>query len=433
MTAQQTAVASFFGWRVVAGAFVVAVFGWGLGFYGPPVYLYAVHEARGWSVPLVSAAVTSHYLCGVLVVANMPRLYKRFGLQQVTRSGVTLLALGLMGWALATAPWQLFLATALTGCGWVTMGAAAINAIVSPWFVRLRPKALSTAYNGASVGGVVFSPLWVLLIGQFGFATAAGVIGLVSIIVIWWLTARVVTRTPADFGQLPDGDDLGAPPSGTANAVAALPGSLLWRNRSFVTLAAGMALGLFAQIGLLAHLFSLIVPVLGASWAGLVAGLATASAIAGRTAFGWLMPAGADRRVAAALSYAVQIGGIAVLLASGLASPTLVILGVLLFGFGIGNATSLPPLIAQVEFAKEDTGRVVALIVAIGQGTYAFAPAIFGLLRGLADKGALEVGPQAKAVLLAAIAVKLMAIAAFMMGRQSKAFAPVAQSSPPHL
>jgi len=34
-----------------------------------------------------------------------------------------------------------------------------------------------------------------------------------------------------------------------------------WR---FVTLAVGMALGLFAQIGLLTHLFSLLVPPLGA-------------------------------------------------------------------------------------------------------------------------------------------------------------------------
>jgi hypothetical protein len=27
----------FYGWRVVAAAFVLAVFGWGLGFYGPPI------------------------------------------------------------------------------------------------------------------------------------------------------------------------------------------------------------------------------------------------------------------------------------------------------------------------------------------------------------------------------------------------------------
>ena len=42
------------------------------------------------------------------------------------------------------------------------------------------------------------------------------------------------------------------------------------------TLALGMALGLFAQIGLVAHLFSLLTPALGAQQAGLAMGLATA-------------------------------------------------------------------------------------------------------------------------------------------------------------
>jgi hypothetical protein len=37
----------------------------------------------------------------------------------------------------------------------------------------------------------------------------------------------------------------------------------------FLTLSVGMALGLFAQIGLIAHLFSLLVPALGPQPAGL--------------------------------------------------------------------------------------------------------------------------------------------------------------------
>ena len=115
----------FFGWRVVAGAFVLAVFGWGLGFYGPPVYLHAVQEARGWSVVLVSAAVTVHFLVGAVVVANLPALYRRFGLPNVTKAGAVLLAVGVVGWAVAREPWQLMAATFLSGAGWVAMGAAA--------------------------------------------------------------------------------------------------------------------------------------------------------------------------------------------------------------------------------------------------------------------------------------------------------------------
>jgi hypothetical protein len=155
----------------------------------------------------------------------------------------------------------------------------------------------------------------------------------------------------------------------------------LWANATFITLAAGMALGLFAQIGLLAHLFSLLVPALGTQGAGLAAGMATAAAIVGRTLIGWLMPVGADRRLYACVSYGVQIvGALAFLMAAG-GNVSLLLVGVVLFGAGIGNATSLPPLIAQVEFAPQDVVRVVPAIVAISQASYAFAPAVFGLLR----------------------------------------------------
>ena len=76
----------FFGWRVVAAVFVLAMFGWGLGFYGPPIYLHAVREARGWSLGFVSTAVTVHFLFGAIVVANLPKLYRRFGVVTVTKA-----------------------------------------------------------------------------------------------------------------------------------------------------------------------------------------------------------------------------------------------------------------------------------------------------------------------------------------------------------
>ena len=113
-----------------------------------------------------------------------------------------------------------------------------------------------------------------------------------------------------------------------------------------------MALRLFAQIGLITHLFSLLAPAVGPQPAALAMGLATTSAIAGRTLVGWVMPPDADRRVVASASYAVQIAGsIMFILVAGSSAP-LLFLGVILFGAGIGNATSLPPLIAHVEFPE---------------------------------------------------------------------------------
>jgi uncharacterized membrane protein len=405
----------FYGWRVVSAAFVLAVFGWGMGFYGPPIFLEAVRATRGWPLALVSAAVTVHFLIGAAMVANLPALYRRFGLPAVTRAGALSLAIGVLGWAIAASPWQLFVATIFSGAGWAATGAAAINAIVSPWFMRERPAALAMAYNGASIGGVLFSPLWVAAIGLLGFPVAAGAVGLVVALTVWVLSGLLFSRTPQQMGLTPDGDAPDAPAIPLAPSRAKpLPRAALWRDIGFLTLAVGMALGLFAQIGLIAHLFSLLVPALGAQQAGLAMGAATAAAIAGRSLVGWLMPLDADRRLVACASYAVQIVGSVAFMAAGGTSVPLLLLGVLLFGVGIGNATSLPPLIAQMEFVKADVPRVVSLILAIAQAAYAFAPAAFGLIR--------EFVPAANAgaalpFFAAAALVQALAIGVFLAGR----------------
>ncbi len=414
---------AFFGWRVAWAAFAVAVFGWGVGFYGPPVFLHAVREARGWPVWLVSAAVTCHFLLGAFVVANLAALHRRFGVAAVTRTGGVAAALGVLGWALAREPWQLFAATPLSAFGWAATGAAAINAMVSPWFDRRRPAALSTAYNGASVGGVLLSPLWVALIAAVGFPGAAALVGAAMVLALWWLSARFFSRAPAAMGLAPDGDAPPAPAAAAAGPVrpaaatgpAALPGALLWRDARFATLAAATSLGLFAQVGLIAHLFSLLVPALGAQSAGFAAGLATACAIAGRTGLGWLLPPAADRRRAAAANYGLQLCGSLALLAAGGADAPALLLGVALFGLGLGNATSLPPLIAQREVPPADTARAVALVTACSQAAYAFAPAAFGALRDPSPSGTEGAAP---ALFLAAAALQAAA-AVLLLGRRA--------------
>ncbi len=408
---------AFFGWRVVGTAFVVAVFAWGISFYGPPIFLQVLHASRGWPVSLISAAITAHFLLGAAVVANLAALHRRFGLVAVTRAGAVLTAAGLLGWAFAREPWQLFLATPISGAGWAMTSGAALNAMVAPWFVRRRPAALSMAFNGASMGGVLFSPLWVALIGGLGLPLAAMLVAVAVVLVLWLLAGRYLGRSPAAMGLAADGSAgtaAAAPHHRPAAAAASLPRP--WRDRRFVTLAGASTLALFAQIGLLAHLFSLLVPILGEAGAGATMGAATACAIGGRSLLGLLMPPRADRRVIAAANLILQAGGSVVLFGAG-ASVPLVLLGCLMFGLGIGNVTSLPPLIAQTEFRPADVSRVVALVTAIGQAGYAFAPAIFGLLR---DLGTASSGPAPLLFATAAV-VQLAAAAAFLLARRRSA------------
>jgi len=389
-----------------------------MGFYGPPVFLSVLRETRGWPLAFISASVTGHFLIGAATSANLPAVYRRLGAATATKAGALCMAVGILGWANAEAPWQLLVAGVLSGAGWGAMSAAAVNAIVSPWFVRSRPAALAVAYNGGSIGGVIFSPLWVGTIRLLGFSHAATVICLIMLLTVWLLADRLISRTPEHMGLTPDGDC----PSTLATPVTyptakPLPGLLLWRDRRFMTLSAGMALGLFAQIGLTAHLFSLLVPALGAQRAGFAMALVTAMAILGRSLLGWAMRPNTDRRLVACAGYAAQLAGSIVFIRAAGTSVPLMLLGVILFGAGFGNATSLPPLIAQTEFVQDDLPRVVALIVGIAQGAYAFAPAAFGLAREITGQGA---GLTGTPVFVVAALEQGFAICAFLAGRKHK-------------
>jgi MFS family permease len=391
----------FFGWRVVAVAFVFAVFAWGVAFYGPSVFLHALHQAHGWPVSLISAAITTHFLVGAGLVAYLDDAHRRFGIVATTRAGVLALAGGAVSWSLAEAPWQLFAAAVLTAAGWAATSGAAINAMVAPWFNRRRGFALSLAYNGASIGGVLFIPLWVALIAQWGFPYAAAAIAMATLAVLWPLAGIYLRPTPALLGLAPDGDTRGAKAGETADPRPPVTRRELLRDRRFVTLASAFAIGLFAQVGLIAHLLTLLVPTLGEQGAAGAVSLTTICAVIGRLLLGAVIDR-LDRRIAAAANFAVQACGFVLL--SG-ADATAVLAGCVLFGLGLGNLVSLPPLIVESEFAAADAGRVVALAIAVNQASFSFAPGVFGAVYDLAGSYA---APLALAVVLQTTAAVLV-------------------------
>jgi MFS family permease len=367
----------FFGWRVVGTAFVFAVFAWGIAFYGPSVFLHVVHETKGWPVSLISAAITFHYLLSAVFVTFLDDAYRRFGIVAVTRAGVASFAAGTLGWGLADAPAQLFLATVLTAAGWAATSSAAINSMIVPWFKRRRGVALSLALNGASMGGVLFVPLWLVLIARWGFPVAAAIVAGMTLLVLWPLTGRYLRQTPATLGLAPDDDRVLEPVgSEAAAAIPASRGSLI-RQRAFISLSAAFALGLFSQVGLVPHFVSLLVPVMGEDGAAGTMSLIAVCAVIGRLLMGAVIDR-VDRRAAAAGNFAMQACGF-VLLLIGRDAPTMMA-GSLLFGLGVGILITLPPLIAEREFAIADLGRVVGLLIAINQALFSFAPAIFGAL-----------------------------------------------------
>src|SRR5438128_4656869 len=195
----------YHGWLVVAAAFLVATFGWGLGFYGPGIYLVALTAREGWSTAELSPAITCYYILGAtLIFFWVGPLFDRLGARAVVIGGALAMASGVMLLPPAERLWQVYAAFAVMSLGWATMSGAALNIIVAPWFDRRRGRAVSWALNGASTGGIVFAPLLTSLIARFGFSRGIAVCAatmLALLVPVAALVLRPKRREESDAGD----------------------------------------------------------------------------------------------------------------------------------------------------------------------------------------------------------------------------------------
>src|SRR6476646_1562136 len=188
------------GWRIVLVCFLLATFGWGLGFYGQSVYVAELHRLRGWPASLLSSGTTFFYLFGAALVAFVSEAIKAFGPRNCLIAGTFAMAAAAISIGQVTEPWQLYAANAVLAFGWAGTSLGIITNTLGLWFDQKRGMAISLALNGASFGGIVGVPLLVLAIGNFGFSGAMIAAALAMLVVMIPVILIFVPPSPARGG-----------------------------------------------------------------------------------------------------------------------------------------------------------------------------------------------------------------------------------------
>ena len=362
----------FFGWWVAWTGFLMALFAWGLGFYGPGIYLLWLTRDHGWPVAGVSAAITLYYVASAAIVFCAGDIFARLGHRRAVLGGAAALGAGALAMPLLTAPWQAAAAFLVMAFGWAMLGSAGVNIVLAPWFERRRGMVVSLALNGASLGGVLIAPMIVLLAASFGTTAAMAIAVFLMLMTLGVFAVLTLGGGPAERGLAPDGD---APRAAPAAAAPRATRRALLGSWAFWSVAAPFALALQAQVAVLTHQLASLSLAMTATQAAPVIALTGVMAVAGRLATGLVVDR-LDRRAVAAGNFALQACALVLLVLAG--SPALLWAGWLLFGLGVGNQVTLSGLIVQVEFSRADFARVVGLVVAVAQVTYAFGPGAMG-------------------------------------------------------
>lgn len=368
------------GWAAVVACFCMALLAWGFGFYGQGVFLAGLQRLHDWPAALVSAAMTTYYLVGAVLLAFVPEVQSRLGGRAAVIVGVGLLAGSVAMLPAITSVPLLFLLQIPMAAGWSLTGSTAIVNILAPWFDRRRGLAISIALNGASASGFIVTPLLIKAVDVYGFAHG---IWLAAATAAAFVAATVfVLMRPPSPSWLASERSRTADPAPRRKGPASLPApqrrSDVFASRRYWFIALPFGLGLLAQTGFLLHQIAFLLPRLGVDGTGIAVALTTAAALIGRLLVAAFVDR-LDRRSVAAASFLLQSAALAAMLAWPVA-PVLYGASVL-FGLSLGNANVLPALIVLDEFAAGSFGVVVGLVTAFNQFLYAFGPLTLGILR----------------------------------------------------
>lgn len=362
------------GWRVVLACFLMAFFMFGFGLYGQGIYLAELQRVHGWPGTLVSGASTFSFLLTSVLIIFTDDLLVRIGLRSLILCGLSALGGSIALLALATSPWQLYLAYALMAVGWTGMGSVVIATVLNAWFDRRRGLALSLAFNGATCGGIVLAPGLLALADIIGFARAMLAATALMLIVLVPVIVGLIDR-PAS-----DGVRAGHSLAGATEALAAPTRRALLGDFGFWTMVLPFAIALLAQVGFIVHQVAFLEPLIGRSAAGVAVTLMASMAMIGRLVLGLFVDR-IDPRFASAVSMTSQAAALLLLLQTSSAAALLLACAV--YGFSVGNMITFPPLIIQREIGREAFAVAMGLGTSISGVVSAFGPGFVGLVHSL--------------------------------------------------
>ena len=200
----------FYGWYILAAAFLVYALGHGLMFsFG--VFLKPLSENYQWSRSLTAGAFMIFMICRALSTIVMGGLTDRFGARIVVATGGLLMGAGTLLGAIMTHVWELYFfygVLAGTGMGVVTVP---LSSTVSRWFLTRRGLTQGLLVVGAGLGNFAIAPAAGYMVLDFGITNAYVILGASGLVCIL-LLSLVLKKEPSEMGLQPYGASLGDAP-----------------------------------------------------------------------------------------------------------------------------------------------------------------------------------------------------------------------------
>lgn len=401
---------TFFGWWVVAAAFLSLGIAVGLPYYNMPFFYDYYQREFHWT----KAQITFGFpLAALLTLWIGPVLVPRISPRKLILVGTALTSCALVGFgAMRGSLWTYYAMWFLYAIGYILAGPIPHQLIISHWFHKHRGKAMGILFVGIGLIGFLGSYLVKPLTEGTNFHTALMVLGAL-LFLAWPLVILVLRDRASDKGLFPDG---ASEPQAELRLAPAADYRALFQQYPFWLL----LLGSFCSVGSIGsvnfHMKFVFLDqgftdhtreglaLLNSAWrtasmvilASSVAGRLVVGALADRFSKKWVMTA----------TYFIVAATIPILLTvRPQGSP---VIFALLFGFGMGADYLLIPLMAAEQFGVNSLARALAVILPINLIGQTWLPYFVSILREWS--GSYEVAMGAVFAVSALGALAIMAL-----------------------
>lgn len=368
----------FYGWYIVGATMVLMSVGSGLGFYSLSVYLQAFVAQGGFSVSATSGATACFFLASGVSGLLVGALIERYDVRWLITAGALICSGAMFAAAHVSTLLGLYGFYVLFGVGYSCCALIPGTTLIARWFARRRSQALSVASTGLSLGGILLTPICARLIGEHGFAGAAPWLSMIFIfgmIPVAWIFIR---PSPLAYGTGPDGDPVARDASGALLPADGIDYNQAIRSRFFTLMTITFSFAMMAQVGAIAHQFSLVDGRVGSGQtASLSVAVMAAFSVIGRLAGGLIIPYISSRGFVVMLLLGQSL---ALALFAFAESVTSLLVVSAIFGCTVGNLLMMQPLLIAEAFGLKAYGRIFSLnqlcmVIGVAGG-----PAVMGLL-----------------------------------------------------
>ena len=377
----------YYGWKVAFALLGILTFTSGLSFYNHSVYLNALATNPAFDIRTASYAVSIFFLSGGFAGLVVAKLIQDYDPRLPICLGAIIAGIALCLFPRIGSVWQLYCTYALFGVGFAGSGLIPATTLVTRWFQKRRAVALSIASTGLSLGGVIITPMSVLLVSSLGFDLAAPLLGLIYVVGVVPAALIFLRPSPASMGLRVDGglvdnglaDDLSKVDSNKASldpvTVDGVSFKIARQGRFFWGVACAYVFLMMAQVGGISHQYGLVKEQLTAAETAFAVAIIPVASIVGRLVGGWLVGQ-IPIRVFAITMMAVQALSLGIL-ALGFSEHSLY-LGLALFGASVGNLLMLQPLLIADAFGLKDYAKIFSICNLLSSWGTAIGPAMLG-------------------------------------------------------